>query len=145
MGLGIFKGSGCTATRMCQDPRASAPSKKKASYGDPDPRNFRIVRYVGYSCWEGGEATVVEVRYPDSRNYEGRKVMVYRCGFERICREKFLDPHFCDDGSHLSPFARFEPTADGWEAALALARALHQPNEEGKLTWPARKRCPKRA
>jgi len=87
--------------------------------GAPDPRNFNILQY---DAMEGRDAWIaVEVQYPDATNYEGRKIMVFRATRERFLEEceNFLDPHFCE-GKHLSPFARFEPTEEGWGAAVEL-------------------------
>lgn len=103
---------------------AVVPSKcavsTDASIGNPDPKNFQIVYMQAV-----GPHTVATVVYPDSKNYEGKKVLLYRNATPAdIEKQTTLDPHFCDDGSHLSPFARFEPTQAGWEAAVALARVL---------------------
>ena len=99
---------------------SSCSTETSSRVGNPDPRRFEILRIVGFV----GSGTAVEVRYPDAKNYEGRKILVYRCSAKVIEEQKVLDPHFCDDSSHPSPFARFEPTKDGWEAAMRLAKSL---------------------
>ena len=85
----------------------------------PNPRNFVIERLDDQGDW-----TLVMARYPDSTNYEGRKILVYRHPAEVIRSQRVLDPHFCDGPKCISPFARFEPTEDGWLAAYVLVREL---------------------
>ncbi len=118
MGIGIMRGSKCSATSSCgilkKTSACGAPTVSR--FGNPDPRRFEIIRSA-----EFGSYTVVEVVYPDAKNYEGRKVMVYACALDKIRMQSELDPHFCDDGSHLAPFARFEPTEAGWHAACDFA------------------------
>lgn len=106
MGLGLF--SSCkTDTVYVQDPR------------NPDPRRFRILRREVV-----GGFFVVEVKYPNCTNYEGRKVMVYDASdMGLVVHATALDPHFCDHPGHLSPVARFEPTDKGWGYAIAFALA----------------------
>ena len=79
---------------------------------NPNPSNFEIVRYEEIGNW-----TVAEIRYPDCTNYEGRKLIVFNCSQKDLYNLKTIDPHFCDN-SHVSPFARFEPTERGWKAAI---------------------------
>ena len=111
MGLGI-PSFGRTSKCSVDDP-------KPLPAGNPNPAKFKILRY-----FEARHATAVEVHYPDATNYEGKKVMVYRFAKSVIDHQKNLDPHFCNNGSHLTPFARFEPTKYGWDAACALATVL---------------------
>ena len=83
-----------------------------------DPKDFQIVR-----AYSNKNACAVLVNYPAAKNYEGNKIMVYRAATEKRVRSaKELDPHFTKTG--LSPFARFEPTPAGWQAACALVDAL---------------------
>ena len=87
----------------------------------PDPSKFNILRMKEV----GDYWVVVEVMYHEAKNYEGRKIMVYRANSEEIQACDILDPHFCD-GKHLSPFARFEPTKAGWAAAMSIATILNK-------------------
>lgn len=67
---------------------------------------------------------MARVKYLDATNYEGEKILVFKqIPMDTIRHLKRLDPHFCDDG-HVSPFARFEPTSKGWEAAVKMCRML---------------------
>ncbi len=83
----------------------------------PDPSKFEIqdVTQVGNYC-------VVDVRYPNATNYEGRKLIVMEGVAAQIRQLKRLDPHFSPDGR--GPIARFEPTTRGRYLALATAARL---------------------
>lgn len=90
----------------------------------PDPTRARIVRVR-----EANGHAIVEVIYPDTTNYEGRKFLFYKNTTEKQVRAQAdskhgLDPHFLDNKNFLTPFARFEPTDEGWWAALTLACRL---------------------
>lgn len=90
--------------------------------GNPNPSDWRVVREQ-----QAGSACVLEITYPGCRNYEGRKIMVFRAsGLAEIMRQNHgkLDPHFSNNRAYLSPVARFEPTSDGWNMALECARRL---------------------
>jgi hypothetical protein len=90
---------------------------------NPNPRNFVIRR----SLQIGRNWLLVEVNYPDCTNYEGNKILLYR-GIDRdvtltaLIAQGSLDPHFSNNPDFFSPFARFEPTDDGWNMAKELAR-----------------------
>lgn len=98
---------------------------KKSCYGrlsngeyvsmNPNPCNFQIIEIVEFNN------TYVEAIYPDAKNYEGRKVMVYAGKVaKKIKSAKRLDPHFSCVG--LSPIARFAPTDDGRFLAMKIAQ-----------------------
>ena len=98
-------------------PPKSAPARIE---GNPDPKNFVIERAEMF-----GLHVVTEVVYPDCKNYEGRKILVFKgCTIAYLAKQEFLDPHFCHNSTHPSPFARFEPTEDGWYAARLCAKRL---------------------
>jgi hypothetical protein len=117
MGLSPFHASPCK-TSSCTSEGKDKALAVDPKFGNPNPKRFEIKRHKEYDGW-----TVVEVVYPDAKNYEGRKILLYHCRYAQIAAQKELDPHFCDDGSHLSPFARFEPTENGWRMANAFAAA----------------------
>ena len=88
---------------------------------NPDPENFLVIRERAVSGY-----LVLEIRYPDAKNFEGRKIMVYK-GFASIeqllaATGGTLDPHFAED--RVSPIARFAPTTSGWWNAILFANAL---------------------
>lgn len=84
--------------------------------GNPRPERFQILRVAEYVPY-----VVAEVRWPDAKNYEGRKIMLYRANSAQLSCAKKLDPHFSERKGPLVPLARFEPTEAGWEAAQILA------------------------
>ncbi len=110
-----------TETRRGISP-GSTPTPAAQVDGNPQPYRWTLVREerVGSHC-------ILEVKYTDCRNYEGRKIMVYRAsGLSEIVQKNkgSLDPHFLDDRNYLSPIARFEPNMSGWNNALRFARTL---------------------
>ena len=117
MGISIFRASKCSASDSGVGPFKDYD--KRESFGNPNPRRFTILRVE-----EVRNSTIVEVQYPDAKNYEGRKIMVFLGVGLGLPKKEVLDPHFCDDGSHLSPFARFEPTVAGWVAAILFAEMM---------------------
>jgi len=87
---------------------------------NPDPQNFRIGRSLDMDPW-----FIFEVTYPDCTNYEGKKILVYKnTNIIDIIRQKSMDPHFSDNKKFRSPFARFVPTNEGWEAAIKFCEAM---------------------
>lgn len=86
--------------------------------GNPNPQRFEILRVAKQNNF-----LVVEVRYPDCTNYEGRKILLFKDNMteEKLRRLSSLDPHFMNDPKLASPIARFEPTSNGWEMAIKLA------------------------
>ena len=94
------------------------PPGSTTALPNPNPARFVIIRTQPVGC-----AVVVEVRYPDCVNYEGRKVLVFRnTTVGNIRRRTTLDPHFA---LHGGPFARFEPTDRGWRMAVEVAFLLN--------------------
>lgn len=110
MGLSPF--SNCSVYPSC-------PVPEKVFAPNPNPAKFRIIETK-----QVGGNVVAKIRYPDCTNYEGVKICLFVGTTEADLRGRVkLDPHFCE-GS-LSPFARFKPTAAGWEAAIAMAGMCH--------------------
>lgn len=90
--------------------------ERPISRPNPNPSNYSILR-----CAEIKNHLVVEVRYYDCVTYEGRKILLYKdCSYSRLKLQSSIDPHFSDAEHMLSPFARFEPTEEGWQAAIFL-------------------------
>jgi hypothetical protein len=92
---------------------------EKVSQFDPNPTNFIIRKY---SQINGN--LVILVNYPNCKNYEGDKVIVYKnTNWDEVKNLKELDPHFTDETT-IRPFARFEPTNEGWLKATELLNYL---------------------
>lgn len=91
------------------------------SSGNPDPSKYKVEEVV-----RRPPHLVVKVRYEGVSNYEGLKILVYlNTSVEDLINTKTLDPHFNNKPSASPvPFARFEPTDDGWKAAVSLAESL---------------------
>lgn len=115
--MGLRRRSSSTyTTNVCP---CCAPKPKEAPLPNPNPRNFRIVRYEEIGNW-----LIVEIKYPDCTNYEGRKILVYyQVKYKKLMKQGSIDPHFSDSTTMISPFARFEPTKGGWNAARRLAQS----------------------
>lgn len=87
---------------------------------NPDPSNFKILKYK-----EIKNNLVIHIEYPDSKNYEGKKILLYRNLLHiELIRQKIIDPHFSENNNFYSPFSRFEPTISGWNTACFLAKNI---------------------
>ncbi len=86
---------------------------------NPNPANYSVLR-----CEIIGEYLVLELKYHDCTNYEGRKIMVFNCTFTELLNQRLIDPHFCDNKNYFSPIARFEPTEQGWNNACKFIKTL---------------------
>lgn len=91
----------------------------------PDAENFTIEDAVVV-----GENLVLKVKYPNCKRctYEGNKVMVYlKTDPLKALKWKKIDPHFRGPGrtdkEAPSPAARFPASPEGWQDALAFAKA----------------------
>jgi len=100
MGMPLFGGSKCSS------------SPYAAPQSNPKPENFKILneQYLnGY--------LILIVNYPDCKNYEGKKVLVYNNFKSSVDLLAFnngrLDPHFSIGKG--SPIARFKPTPEHME------------------------------
>lgn len=92
---------------------------ERISEFDPNPTKFIIRMYNE----QNGNLAIL-VKYPNCKNYEGEKVIVYRnTTWEQVRNLKELDPHFTKK-TVIKPFARFEPTTEGWLKAVELLNAL---------------------
>ena len=92
---------------------------------NPNPKNFKIIKALNI-----GEYLILHVSYPDAKNFEGRKILVYK-GFNDsgvLLGElnNSLDPHFSD--KIISPIARFTPTEEGAKMAIAFVEMLVNEN-----------------
>lgn len=69
----------------------------------PDSANYRIERTV-----RKGDYLLMEITYPDCKNYEGRKILLFEnTTLNDLMRQKYIDPHFCDNKDYKHPIARF--------------------------------------
>ena len=93
-------------------------AKNINKFPNPDPSNYNILRYA-----EIGEFLVVEIQYPDCKNYEGKKILLYDgLTINDLKGQRLIDPHFSNNKKYKSPIARFEPTRHGWNMAVFLAK-----------------------
>lgn len=91
-------------------------SEEKGRDNNPNPKNWEIIRYEEINGW-----LIVYIRYPDCINYEGYKILVYKnCTFDKLISQKYIDPHFSNEKLLFHPFARFEPTPEGWAMAVGF-------------------------
>jgi hypothetical protein len=95
---------------------------------NPDPSKYDILRNKIVNGY-----LVIEIKYQDCINYEGRKIMIFECGLYDLKKQKLIDPHFSDNSEYLSPIARFEPTERGWKNACLFAGVL--PSNKPEEVW----------
>lgn len=103
-------------------PRLDGYSPPPPPPGNPDPSNYQLVR-----AEEGlGKYLIVMIKYPDCKNYEGNKILVFKdVTLIELVNQKLIDPHFFPgDDKRKSPIARFVPTEEGWQMALVFVKAL---------------------
>jgi hypothetical protein len=83
---------------------------------NPNPNNYEIIEHLESNGW-----LLIKIKYPDCKNYEGIKILLFRnVTVMDLLKQKLIDPHFSENKEYKSPFARFEPTEFGWEAAMIL-------------------------
>lgn len=88
--------------------------------GNPNPSRYKILKEETV-----GSFLIVDIQYEDCKNYEGRKILVFKdVTFIDLVNQKLIDPHFCDNDKFISPVARFEPTERGWEWAKLFAKNI---------------------
>ena len=117
MGIKLFSSSSndcnCRQTRTVVE-------KVPVFVPSPEPDNYEIVKHEHIR-----NHLVVMIRYKDVTNYEGNKIMVYRdCTLQELKDQKRIDPHFSNNRRMHSPFARFEPTDEGWFMARVVAHSI---------------------
>lgn len=102
--------------------RSYNPGPDKPAYRDtnPDPYIFNVLRMC-----QVGNHLVVEIRYLNCTNYEGKKILLYdHLSPNQFMSFKSVDPHFSDNTDYKSPIARFEPTDRGWRMAVLMAHTI---------------------
>lgn len=99
---------------------------KRANPGNPNPNNYKILESA-----QIGKYLALKIQYPDCKNYEGVKVLVYAdIELDDLRKQKLIDPHFSPSREHYSPMARFEPTDQGWVNALKFCSMLQSERVE---------------
>lgn len=120
MGLKLFSASRIDDYINCA---LQEEAKKKLLDGDPNPYEFEILK-----SQQIGKYTIVEILYPNCKNYEGKKILVYQdSSIQKICSINKIDPHFLEN--QLSPIARFLPTKEGWEMAVGFCTYMSGKDE----------------
>ena len=101
--------------------RSSSSFENSFSSGNPNPNNFKIE-----SAKEIYGYLILKINYPDCKNYEGNKILVFDKGVTLIdlMNQKIIDPHFSNNTKYISPIARFEPTDRGWTMAIRFAETI---------------------
>lgn len=124
--MGIFKlfSDGCEEydSPTIIDKVTKSMNKLLLSY--PNPKRFTVNNETVV-----GDTVIVDITYPDCKNHNGRKIMVYdsivRWNTLKLLED--IDPHFLD--STYSPSARFEPTTIGMILAMKCATELNKLEE----------------
>lgn len=124
MGIRLFGGKSCMLHERCDSEyKPNKIVKTILVEGDnpaaPNPLNFTIIHVT-----QVGKHIVVKINYPDCLNYEGNKICIYlNTKKKEFITRKEVDPHFSTTID--SPFARFKPTQEGWNAAISLLKTLN--------------------
>lgn len=120
MGLRLFGRSSCNCSGTCQTVQSVSQPLP-----NPNPSRFKITHHE-----QIGDYLIITAEYPDCKNYEGKKIMLYKEKWQEISKLKELDPHFCD--KCISPIARFEPTERGLIMARVLAHYIGSEPMDGE-------------
>lgn len=94
---------------------------KEIPKNNPRPDNYKILDYI-----EIQEYLVIKIQYLDCINYEGIKILLFKCKLNDLKKQKLIDPHFSNNKKFISPIARFEPTIDGYRNAIKYVRLLNR-------------------
>ena len=86
---------------------------------NPNPSNFKIVKHEYVNGY-----LLLLINYPDCKNYEGDKILFFDRGvtIENLKKQGKIDPHFSKSKKYISPISRFQPTHEGWQDAVSLAK-----------------------
>jgi hypothetical protein len=115
MGINIFRSSSRFDSYYDSFDYNKPPTTIDAN---PNPNNYEIIEHLESNGW-----LLIKIKYPDCKNYEGIKILLFRnVTVMDLLKQKLIDPHFSENKEYKSPFARFEPTELGWEAAMILMR-----------------------
>lgn len=115
MGIGPFRSSSFSSFDY-----KPLSKKKQIKYPNPKADNYEIIKYL-----EENNHLILDIKYLDCINYEGRKILVFEnCTFDDLIKQKLIDPHFSDNKKMKSPIARFVPTEKGLEMALKFCRLI---------------------
>jgi len=115
MGIGMFSRD---RYDECSCPKPVYEAPVVVHPGNPDPANYQLVDTLTI-----GNFLIVEIKYPNCKNYEGRKILVYEgVTWQKLRSQKLIDPHFSANKKFISPIARFEPTDRGWRMATVFVK-----------------------
>jgi len=132
--MGVFKPFSSSSYDKVQYRDRIVEKRVEVVLPNPDPENYVIDRCIESPL---GLHVVLEVTYPDCKNYEGKKIMVYEyVTLDELVEQQHLDPHFAESKRFHSPIARFEPTERGWKMATELVWNIEvEIAEEDEKTW----------
>lgn len=86
---------------------------------NPDPKRCYIKKHLKIGIF-----LILYIRYIDSINFEGNKLLVYNnCILEDLEKQLLtvgVDPHFSNTKEFYSPIARFIPTDEGIKMAISF-------------------------
>ena len=101
-------------------PTRSCYTNNNVQAPNPDLEHYKII-----SIHHFYRAFILKVHYKNCTNYEGIKIILYKGKCNPFMLQAPLDPHFTEFYSKFpKPFARFEPTEEGLNAAITLAKQL---------------------
>ena len=60
---------------------------KKVTLPNPNPANYSVIRSEVVN-----EYLIIELKYHDCTNYEGRKIMVYECTLDELMKQGIGNP-----------------------------------------------------
>lgn len=117
MGISPFSSTSVSVHDRCHGNCEYARAARK----QPNPKSYTVI-----SSTEVSGYLILEIKYDNCTNYEGRKILMFDRGTKlpKLRRQGGIDPHFSKSTTHIHPIARFEPTLRGHAMAVKLAHTL---------------------
>lgn len=84
-----------------------------------EPGTFKIYKSENFRGY-----LIIEIQFCDSSGDKEQKVMVFKCTWEELEQQGFINSGVSDTESHISPVAVFPPTKEGWDHAYAFIKIL---------------------
>lgn len=117
MGIPLFGSNSWSSFDKGRDRDYTVTNHITVINNNPNPRNYKVLNQQVVNGF-----LILIINYPDSKNYEGNKVLVFdkNVKYLDLIKQVAIDPHFSNNEKYHSPIARFEPTDRGINMAVSF-------------------------